>query len=507
MISQIILTALLVYDIGNIANVFTMKENNENNLTSFIVKLKEKTDKNEILNKYSSSIFVDSIDFLNSPKESINTFLIDTSNSLGLETFLESDGSILSFTIDEKIQLFDYSKEKILDNTDVSLEAEAIDEWAENISLSKAWQINDSASNIRVALLDSGVDGDHSELSGSLNKILSKSFAKGCDALEDKYGHGTKVAGIITAKHDGDLVYGISDRVDLVSIRMTDDEAYSSYSDIASAINYAETINSDLINFSYLFPEKAATYLEEAIDNFSGIFVCAGGNEGDNLEIITKIPACLDSDNIVVVGATNSSDDIQTGLNTGPSVIDLFAPGGNMYLLNNTGGYYKSSYSAFTSYATPVVTGALALYMQNHQSASNRSIINRLLSTVDKGTQFNNKCVSNGRINIFKLLHENHNYQYRWLNNKQHEVTCSECDYKINAGHVVESGAFEGGSKLATCLLCGGSAEMGFVIGPMSTYNNNTSQIINGILVLSDTDYLRFIKGELSDEEILSYFN
>ena len=288
---------------------------------------------------------------------------------------------------------------------------------------------------------------------------------------------------------------------------MTDDEAYSSYSDIVSAINYAETINSDLINFSYLFPEKAATYLEEAIDNFSGIFVCAGGNEGDNLEIITKIPACLDSDNIVVVGATNSSDDIQTGLNTGSSVIDLFAPGGNMYLLNNTGGYYKSSYSAFTSYATPVVTGALALYMQNHQSASNRSIINRLLSTVDKGTQFNNKCVSNGRINIFKLLHENHNYQYRWLNNKQHEVTCSECDYKINAGHVVESGAFEGGSKLATCLLCGGSAEMGFVIGPMSTYNNNTSQIINGILVLSDTDYLRFIKGELSDEEILSYFN
>ncbi len=70
----------------------------------------------------------------------------------------------------------------------------------------------------------------------------------------------------------------------------------------------------------------------------------------------------------------------------------------------------------------------------------------------------------------------------------------------------VSPNAFRNGNKYATCLLCDGLAEIGFVVNTKLDKNNET-RLINSILVLSEEDYKKFLTGDLSDEKILSYFD
>lgn len=48
---------------------------------------------------------------------------------------------------------------------------------------------------------------------------------------------------------------------------------------------------------------------------------------------------------------------------------------------------------------------------------------------------------------------------------------------------------------------------MGLVINPHSYNNSFKTALINGLLVLSEDDYEKFLKGELYEQEIFSYFN
>ncbi len=94
---------------------------------------------------------------------------------------------------------------------------------------------------MRVAILDSGIDPNHPDLSPNLNAALSTSFVPYEPTIDDGDGHGTHVAGIVAAADNG---YGRSEslRTPKSSRLSVDSTGSGAFSWIISGMLYANTI-------------------------------------------------------------------------------------------------------------------------------------------------------------------------------------------------------------------------------------------------------------------------
>ena len=86
-------------------------------------------------------------------------------------------------------------------------------------------------------------------------------------------------------------------------------------------------------------------------------------------------------------------------------------------------------------------------------------------------------------------------FSFTWIDKKSHYAFC-ECGFKTKSGHFVTGSPNSQGEY--TCLMCGGVAEMGFVVGPTSkTYQYDKTFVSqNGVLYLSSNDYDKLINNE-----------
>lgn len=97
-----------------------------------------------------------------------------------------------------------------------------------------------------------------------------------------------------------------------------------------------------------------------------------------------------------------------------------------------------------------------------------------------------------------------HDYDmnYEWVSYTVHSAECS-CGEVTTQGHAVASGSYYTGQRYATCLLCGGPAEMGFVqwtinSSAVTKVTINGSFILpNGVIVLEDEDLEAYLNGTL----------
>ncbi len=102
----------------------------------------------------------------------------------------------------------------------------------------------------------------------------------------------------------------------------------------------------------------------------------------------------------------------------------------------------------------------------------------------------------------FTSNYHNYDHSYLWVSYTMHRAECC-CGAKTTQGHAVSSNAFTGGKRYATCLLCGGSAEMGFVqltinSSAITRVTINGSYILpNGVIVLVDEDIELYLNGTL----------
>ena len=124
-----------------------------------------------------------------------------------------------------------------------------------------AWTVSTGAGAV-VAIVDSGVDRDHPELSG---KLVGGATFLGCgerscgdgdwesgpqDSLADKSTHGTHVAGIAAATADNGIgIAGVARDAKILPVKVLD-EAGGSFQDIARGIRYAADQGADVINLS-----------------------------------------------------------------------------------------------------------------------------------------------------------------------------------------------------------------------------------------------------------------
>ena len=223
-----------------------------------------------------------------------------------------------------------------------------------DISAEAVWDRVTGDPNITVAIIDTGIDSSHEDLSGNLwqdangdhgrNFLTSRLDQKPrgtATQADDLNGHGTLVAGIVAAVGDnGQGTAGVAWRARLMSLRACDENGLCNSSDIIRAIDFAIANGARIINASFgdLGPNDPASpdfdQLEyAAIDRArrAGVLfvasACNSGGDNDADPRRTCVPASYDLDNILAVAASDTADRLPGFSNYGRVSVDLAAPG------------------------------------------------------------------------------------------------------------------------------------------------------------------------------------
>jgi thermitase len=265
------------------------------------------------------------------------------------------------------------------------------------VEATEAWDATKGSSSIKIAILDTGVDLDHPDLSGKISKVINFTSSTTAD---DVYGHGTHVAGIAAADTDNGIgVAGLGYFSSIADVKVLGDNGKGYYSWIAEGIIWAADNGAQVINLS-LGGSSASSTLEDAVNyawSKGVIVVAAAGNNGNSTPFY---PAYYS--NSIAVAATDANDNLASWSNRGDWV-DLAAPGVSIYSTLKDGGYGNKS---GTSMATPHVSGLAALVFTVVSDSNGNGILNdEVLSRIEAGADdIGLSGIGRGRINAFKAV-------------------------------------------------------------------------------------------------------
>jgi subtilisin family serine protease len=226
-----------------------------------------------------------------------------------------------------------------------------------DIDAPEAWDSVTGSSNVVIAVVDSGVDYNHPDLSANIWTNTGETDCsdnidndgngfiddcQGWDFLDndndpmDFADHGTHVAGTIAANGNNSTgITGVMWTAQIMPLRFLDSEGSGTTADAVNAILYANANGAHIINNSWGSSGFSHT-LKDAIDASSAVVVCSAGNSGSDTDSSPNYPSSFTSDNIISVAATDQNDALAvfSGLgssNFGAVSVDLGAPGKNTY--------------------------------------------------------------------------------------------------------------------------------------------------------------------------------
>jgi serine protease AprX len=289
---------------------------------------------------------------------------------------------------------------------------------------------------VGVAVIDSGI-ADHADLHGATGGsrvVYSQSFVAGDTTTSDKFGHGTHVAGLIgaTGKSSGSTngysatYAGMAPNVNLINLRVLDQNGSGTDSQVIAAIQEAislkSTYNIRVINMSLgrpVFESYTLDPVDQAVEaawKAGIVVVCAAGNNGRSAvsDGFGTIGVPANDPSVITVGATmteltasRADDQIASYSSKGPTVVDhivkpdLVAPGNRLVSLRVAGSTLDTTYPQYeiaptsgtakyyelsgTSMATPVVSGTVALMLQQNSALTPDQVKARLMKTAWKG--------------------------------------------------------------------------------------------------------------------------
>jgi subtilisin family serine protease len=282
-----------------------------------------------------------------------------------------------------------------------------------------AWDIHTGSPSVVVAVLDTGLDLQHPDLSGQLwtnageipgnevdddaNGYVDDVYGwnildGGSNAVDDDHGHGTHVSGIIAARGNNGLgIAGMAWNSRLMIVKVLAQNGEGTYSGLAEGLTYAADNGAQIANLS-LGGSAPSQLLQEAIDYAHArgmLIVAAAGNSNADIQY----PAA--SDHTLAVAASTSSDLRASYSCYGPEM-DLTAPGSLIYSTCMGGGYcYKSG----TSMAAPHVAGLAAVLLAQRPGLTPEQITQRLAETAhDLGEPGWDPYTGWGRIDAYAAL-------------------------------------------------------------------------------------------------------
>jgi len=243
-------------------------------------------------------------------------------------------------------------------------------QYGSDINATTAWQTTTGSSATVIAVIDSGIDFIHPDLTNNQwtnpnpadsGDLHGWDFITDSGEIKDEQGHGTAVAGIIAAEGNNSLgITGVMWRTSLMSLRVLDNTGTGDVADAVEAIDYAVAHGAHVINLSWgTYGESVA--LRDAIERAikrNVVVVCSAGNGGRDLAITPYYPASFDIKNLLSVAASDNSDQLASWSNWGARSVALAAPGTNILTTQKGSGYWNVT---GTSAAAPVVTGIAGL--------------------------------------------------------------------------------------------------------------------------------------------------
>lgn len=291
----------------------------------------------------------------------------------------------------------------------------------------QAWQVTRGSNEVVIAVLDSGVDYNHSDLRANMwtrpdsvdayydEELGTVDDVHGFNAVDnladpmDDNGHGTHCAGIIGAEGDNQIgIAGVNWNVQIMPLKFIDSSGSGSTKDAIEAINYVierkrAGVNVRVISASWGSRQRSAA-LEDVIREAGeeGITViAAAGNSSVDTDRDPHYPSSYDLPNVISVAATDSNDQLANFSNYGKNSVDVAAPGVEI-VSTWMGDDFRNA--SGTSMATPVVSGVAGLIIATEPDISAADLRARLLASVDILPALKGKVASGGRINAAKAV-------------------------------------------------------------------------------------------------------
>lgn len=296
-----------------------------------------------------------------------------------------------------------------------------------DINIVPAWKKYDAKTGKRqvvVALIDTGVDIGHPELTGSIWTNQGEIPGDGIDNdgngyIDDVYGwnfydnnaqvftgtddnHGTHSAGTIAAARNGVGTVGICDpayvKIMVIKILGTS-SGVGKVSNVVKAIRYAQANGASICNLSF-GTTKYSEELYQAIKDSGMLFVVAAGNgdasgKGYSIDEQPMYPASFELDNIISVANLRFDGQLDGASNYGAKSVDLAAPG-NYILSTVTGNEY--AYMSGTSMAAPMVAGTAAMLYSYDASLSLMDVRSRILQSARPLESLSGKVATGGML-------------------------------------------------------------------------------------------------------------
>jgi thermitase len=285
-----------------------------------------------------------------------------------------------------------------------------------------AWKIQEGSKKVVVAVIDTGIDASHKDLSANIWKAPSVGWAAakkdtgvfGWNFVNDKanptddHGHGTHVAGIIGAvANPKNGVSGVAHHVSIMAVKYYSDSNTGAVNlrNTVKALNYAIDNGAKIINYSGGGPEPSEEeYVALKRAETQGILVvAAAGNERQNTDLPENkyYPAAYRLTNMISVAATDINNNLLSSSNWGKQRVDVAAPGDNIYSTLPGGRY---GYMSGTSQATAFVSGLAALLLSQDPTLTPVQIREIIMGSVDRFPQLASKLATGGRVNAYAAL-------------------------------------------------------------------------------------------------------
>ena len=313
-----------------------------------------------------------------------------------------------------------------------------------SINVIDAWDTTIGSRSTVVAVIDTGVDYTHPDLTANMWRNPGETPGNGidddgngfvddvfgfdfgdfdADPLDDSNdpGHGTAVAGVIGASGNNNLgVVGVNWNVSIMAIKVANRFGALTAQGIIASHDYVTMMRNRGVNvvasnnsygtyapaFFQDAPEGGFQAERDAIQRFinsGGVFVAAAGNDSidnDNPDSIA-FPASYNIPGMITVAATTNTDTLAGFSNFGAQTVDLGAPGEGI-LTTAIGGTYQLI--SGTSFSSPMVAGTVALLKSVYPNASPVAIREAILNSVDQLATLQGRVRSGGRLNVSEAL-------------------------------------------------------------------------------------------------------